>query len=143
MRNRFLGLVGALLVLALPSAAVADDLTGQQMILCTAVQVMACTDDGDCAIENPWNLNVPQFIEIDLKGKRMSTTKASGENRSTPITTVQRDGGLIFLQGIEAGRAYSFVIGEKSGMASIAVARDSMTVSVFGACTPMPAPAAK
>jgi len=143
VRNRLLGLVGALLVLALPAAAVADDLTGQQMILCTAVQVMACTDDGDCAVENPWNLNVPQFIEINLKDKTLSTTKASGENRSTPIRTIEREGGLIFLQGVEAGRAFSFVIGEKTGMVSVAVARDSKTVSVFGACTPMPAPAAK
>jgi hypothetical protein len=41
------------------------------------------------------------------------------------------------------GRAFSFVIVEKTGMASIAVAREGMTVSVFGACTPMPAPAVK
>jgi hypothetical protein len=143
VRNKLLGFVGALLALALPAPAVADDLTGQQMILCTAVQVMLCTDDGDCAVENPWNLNVPQFIEINLKDKTLSTTKASGENRSTPIRTIEREGGLIFLQGVEAGRAFSFVIGEKTGMVSVAVARDSKTVSVFGACTPMPAPAAK
>jgi hypothetical protein len=143
VRNRLLVLAGALLALALPAAAAADDLTGSQMILCTSVQVMACTDAGDCAVENPWNLNVPQFIEIDLKDKRMSTTKASGENRSTPIRTLERDGGLLILQGIEAGRAYSFVIGEKTGMAAVTVARDGMTVSIFGACTPMSAPAAK
>ena len=143
MRNRLYGFVGALLVLAAPAAAVADDLTGEQMILCTAVQVTLCTDDGDCAIENPWNLNVPQFIEINLKDRKMSTTKASGENRSTPIRTLEREDGQIFLQGVEAGRAFSFVITEKTGMASIAVAREGKTVSVFGACTPMPAPASK
>jgi hypothetical protein len=137
------GLFLVLSVLALPAAALADNLTGQQMILCTAVQVTMCTDDGDCAIEAPWNLNVPQFIEIDLKDKKMSTTKASGENRSTPIRTLERDSGLIFLQGVEMGRAFSFVIVEKTGMASIAVAREGLTVSVFGACTPMPAPTAK
>lgn len=130
-------------VLALPAAAVADDLTGAPMILCTAVQVTLCTDDGECMIENPWDLDVPQFIEINLKDKRMSTTKASGENRSTPIRTLEREDGQIFLQGIEMGRAFSFVIAEKTGMASVGVAREGKTVSVFGACTPISAQAAK
>ena len=143
MIKRLKGLFLGLSVLALPAVAMADDLTGEQMILCTSVQVTLCTDDGDCVIENPWNLNVPQFIEINLKDKRMSTTKASGENRATPIRTLEREDGQIFLQGIEAGRAFSFVITEKTGMASIAVAREGKTVSVFGACTPMPAPASK
>jgi hypothetical protein len=137
------GLSLSLLALALPAAAVADDVTGAQAILCTAVQVTLCTDDGDCAVENPWTLNVPQFIEINFKDKRMSTTKASGENRSTPIRTLEREGGEIFLQGIEAGRAFSFVIEEKTGMASIAVAREGKTVSVFGACTPLSVPAVR
>ena len=143
MSERFKGLIPILLVLALPATAMADDLTGEKMILCTAVQVTLCTDSGDCVVENPWNLNVPQFIEINLKDKRMSTTKASGEDRSTPIRTLEREDGQIFLQGVEAGRAFSFVIGEKTGLASIAVAREGKTVSVFGACTPMPAPAAR
>jgi hypothetical protein len=48
-----------------------------------------------------------------------------------------REEGKIFLQGIEKGRAFSFVIEEPSGEASIAVARQGLTVSVFGACTPI------
>ena len=95
-------------------------------------------ESGTCSSELPWNLNIPQFIEVDLKAKTFSTTKASGENRSTPIRTVSREDGLIILQGFEAGRAFSFVIHEESGMASVAVARDGLTVSIFGACTPMP-----
>ena len=42
------------------------------------------------------------------------------------------------LQGFENGRAFSFLIAEKTGRASIAVARDGLGVSVFGACTPLP-----
>ena len=69
----------------------------------------------------------------------MSTTATSGENRMTPIRGVTREGGEIVLQGFEAGRAFSFVIEEETGMASVAIAREGMTVSVFGACTAMPA----
>src|SRR5437867_3442474 len=87
-----LGLAG------LAPAAKADDLTGSNRILCTAVQVTACTDNGDCVVDLPWNLNVPQFIEVDLKAKRLATTKASGENRATPIDTLRRDNGAIVIQ---------------------------------------------
>lgn len=132
-------LVLTVLVLAAPVAAVADDLTGQQSVLCTAVQATVCDDTGSCVIENPWDLNIPQFLEINLKDKIVATTKASGENRSTPIRTLLREDGLIVLQGVEGGRAFSFVIEEKTGLLSAAVAREGKTVSVFGACTPMPA----
>ena len=75
---------------------------------------------------------------MDLAAKTLSTTAASGENRSTPIKNLEREEGMIILQGYENGRAFSFVIAEEDGMASIAVARDGLSVAVFGACTPMP-----
>jgi hypothetical protein len=137
MRKGVMGLIVAAAVASSPIAT-ADDLTGQDRILCTAVEVTRCMESGSCTSELPWNLNIPQFIEIDLKAKTFSTTKASGENRATAIRTLLREEGLLVLQGFEAGRAFSFVIHEPSGMASVAVARDGLTVSIFGACTPMP-----
>lgn len=136
MRKRTVALAFALAAATLPAAA--DDLTGQDSILCTAVAATRCLESGGCTSEAPWNLNIPQFIEVNLKDRTFSTTKASGENRATPIRSLSREDGLLVLQGVEAGRAFSFVIDEESGMASVAVARDGMTVSIFGACTPMP-----
>ena len=133
--------LGATIALVLVSAAplAADDLTGADRFLCTAAQVTACYDDGECLTLPPWELNVPQFIEVDLEARTLSTTKASGQNRSTPIANLEREKGQIVLQGYENGRAFSFLITEKTGMASIAVAREGLGVSIFGACTPMPA----
>jgi len=138
MRKWLPGIALILPALALPSAASADDLTGQQEFLCTAVQVNVCNDDGECTSDQPWNLNIPQFIEVNLKDKKLSTTKASGENRSTPVKNLERADGLIVVQGFENGRAFSFVITEKSGMLVASVAREGKVVAVFGACTPMP-----
>lgn len=145
MRRRAMtAAVTAMLLAAGGSAAVrADNLIGVDSLLCTAVQATGCHDDGECESDLPWNLNVPQFIQIDLKAKRLQTTKASGENRSTPIEFLKREGGLIVLQGFERGRAFSFVIEEESGMASVAVAAPGRAVVVFGACTPLAAGAAR
>jgi hypothetical protein len=127
--------VAAILILAGGGAALADDLTGAQQILCTAVQATRCAEEGECYQDLPWNLNVPQFIQVDLVAKRLSTTRASGENRSTPIEYLKRTGGVIVLQGFEGGRAFSFVISEATGMLSAAVAAEGKAVVVFGACT--------
>jgi hypothetical protein len=127
--------LAAMLALFGATAARADDLTGSNLLLCTAVQATGCHEDGDCVQDLPWNLNVPQFIQVDLNAKKLSTTKASGENRVTPIDVLRRDNGLIVLQGFERGRAFSFVISEATGMASVAVAAAGKAVVVFGACT--------
>lgn len=139
MRKWLPGFALIVLALAVPSAASADDLTGHQEFLCTAVHVSVCDDDGECTSDQPWNLNIPQFIEVNLKDKKLSTTKASGENRSTPIKNLERADGLIAVQGFETGRAFSFLITEKTGMLVASVAREGKAVAVFGACTPMAA----
>ena len=134
---RWTGLMTLGAVLALGTGTVrADDLTGQQRFLCTAAQVTLCYSDGDCDKGSAWDFDVPQFIEVDLQQKKLSTTKASGQSRSTPILNLQRDGGQIVLQGYENKRAFSFLIDEKTGWVTVAIARRDVSVTVFGACTP-------
>jgi hypothetical protein len=128
--------MGACIVVGV-SAPRADDLTGKSRLLCTTVQATRCVEGGECVIDLPWNLNIPQFIEVDLTAKRLSTTQASGENRATVADTLRREKGKIVLQGYENGRAFSLFIDEASGMLSAAVAAEGQAVAAFGACTPM------
>jgi hypothetical protein len=114
----------------------ADDVSGSNRILCTIVDTTICYEAGECVTTLPWNLNVPQFIIVDLTSKQLRTTEASGESRATPIKNMERTAEAIIVQGVERERAFSFAINGKSGMASIAVARDGLTVSAFGVCTP-------
>lgn len=81
-------------------------------------------------------MNIPDFIEVDLTAKVLKTTPASGENRKTPILHLEREAGIIYIQGVERERAFSIVITEKSGSLTAAVAREDDVVTVFGACTP-------
>jgi hypothetical protein len=134
---RFSILALAIAALVAPGPARADDLAGVDRFLCSIGTLMACFEDGECERLVPTDLNVPQFVEVDLKQKRMSTTKASGENRSTPIVNVVRGEGRIVLQGHENRRAFSFVIEEATGLLSAAVATEGLGVAVFGACTPV------
>ncbi len=117
------------------STAIADSITNADRLLCSTSRVVACFEGGECIDVLPWELNIPQFVVIDTKKKTMSTTKASNENRSTPIRTLDRGEGAIIFQGIEKGRAFGVVIDEESGLMTGSVARDGVAVSVFGACT--------
>ena len=121
--------------LLISGTSVADDISNSDKFLCSTSQLVVCFEDAECLSMLPGDVNVPQFVVVDTKKKLISTTKASGENRSTPILTLQREDSAIFLQGIEGGRAFSFVIDEETGLLTVAVSRDGLTVSVFGACT--------
>lgn len=115
--------------------ALADDIRGVDEIICAATQVQICIENDTCYAATPAELDVPNFVVINTKKKTISTTEASNLNRSTAFTSVVREDGLIYLQGIEGGRAFSFVIDETTGLMTVAVSRDGLAVSVFGACT--------
>jgi hypothetical protein len=124
--------------LAAASLVSADDLTGSDQILCTPMVANACESDAGCEQMAPWALNIPLFIEVDLKGKKMSTTEASGLNRETEIKNFLREDGLIVLQGYQMRRAFSIVINEETGLSTFWVSSENAGAVIFGACTPKP-----
>jgi len=125
-------------ILSIAMPVMADRLVGSNEFLCSVSLATRCYADGECETGLPWIWNIPEFIEVDLDAKRLGTTEASEQRRSTPIKNLERSEGRIFLQGVEMGRAFSIVITEETGWASFAVATDQLSVSAFGACTPMP-----
>ncbi|MGB5630371.1 MAG: hypothetical protein WBM57_13440 [Woeseiaceae bacterium] len=121
--------------LLLAGTAYADPLTGVNKFVCATSQVQICLEGDTCYSTSAWEIGVPDFVVIDLKKSLISTTKSSGEDRSTKFSTVVNDEGTIVLQGMEGGRAFSLVIDEATGFLTAAVARDGFVVSVFGVCT--------
>jgi hypothetical protein len=113
----------------------ADNLDGVNEMICAPAQVQICIENDTCYAATPAELGVPDFVVIDIKKKTISTTKSSYQNRSSSFTSVIKDDGVIFLQGSEDQRAFSFVIDEATGRMTVAVARDGLSVIVFGACT--------
>ena len=128
-------LLFAFLGLAVSGAAAAENVTDVTRMICASGQAQICLETGECYAATPWELSVPDFVIIDTRKGTISTTKASGLNRSTEFTKSERTEGLIHLQGVEGGRAFSFVIHEQTGRMTAAIARDGLSVTVFGACT--------
>ena len=116
-------------------AALAENLEGADRLLCAPEQIMICVEEADCYPAHGSELGVPEFVIIDLKNKKLQTTKSSEQVRTTTFSSMSRSGGKIFLQGVENGRAFGFVIDEASGRLTVAVSRDGVAISVFGSCT--------
>ena len=95
-------------------------------MICAAGQAQICFETGECFAATPYELQVPDFILIDTKKRTVSTTEASGANRSTVFTHLKREDGLISLQGVEQGRAFSFVIDELTGRLTAAIAAETV-----------------
>ena len=133
MTYRIAALVLALMF-ALPVAG--DVLKDAERMLCVPGPVFHCVADGSCNSGAPEDENIPDFIEVDLKSKTLAATRASGEDRSTPIKSQAREAGYIYLQGVENGRSFSMVISETTGDLTFTVATDGETATMFGDCTP-------
>jgi hypothetical protein len=121
----------------LGAPALADDVTGVNQILCAVVEVNFCSPDVMCEQGSPWLWNVPDFIEVDLTAKELRTTQASTRFRKTPIVHMVKQEGQVVLAGLENGRAFTFMITEKTGEATISVAAYGEGGIAFGSCTPM------
>lgn len=131
MKKIISGITGLLAV----GLVLAEDVSGLDRILCSAGQVSICFENGECFSTQAHELGMPDFVIIDTDANTISTTKASGQNRSSPFSKVQRVEGALFVQGMEGGRAFSIVIDEATGLMTAAVSRDGVTVTAFGACT--------
>jgi hypothetical protein len=113
----------------------ADDVTGSDSLLCYGLSAARCETGEACETVEPWRLNLPDFVKLDLRGKRIRTTAGSAEQRETALQTVQRSNGTILLQGVQGERAFSWLITETSGEGTLSVAGHGQGVTVFTVCT--------
>jgi len=123
--------ITALLIVSGP--AFAGNIEGANRFLCAPTDSVECNTGGKCARGEANNVNLPDFVEIDLEAKTM---QGLDTGRTTPIKHVARNEGNLVLQGVEAGRGWSMTVTEANGHVTLAVANEGRGFIVFGACTP-------
>ena len=137
-KRRISGLRVAAAACLVSFGVMADDLTNSNSLLCHGLSAARCEiDTGTCAVKTPWDLNLPDFLKIDLAAKRAATTEASGQARQTAIRTVERANGIIILQGIDGERAFSWMISEATGEGTMTMSSPAAGLTVFTVCTPV------
>lgn len=136
----FIFVAPALAGMGLAAGATAADFDGSKPLLCAPAEAQHCMSGWGCEAVTVEELNLPRFVRIDFRGKRLYGTVPGGGVEETPIQDVRYVAGRTLLQGGEEGRGWSVVIDQASGMMSAAIAMtdgsDSLSASLFGACTP-------
>jgi hypothetical protein len=116
-------------------AVFADDISGSDSLLCYGLSAARCEIGETCEALAPWQLNLPDFVKLDLRGKLLHTTATSAERRETPLQNIQRGDGTILIHGSQGERAFSWLISETSGEGTLSVAGHGQGVTVFTVCT--------
>ncbi len=127
------GLVAILLVAPL-GVSLAADFDGSEKLRCVPTDATECSGAGECARVMVEEINIPRWIYVDFKKKKLSGTDSDGEDETTAIENVRVNDGQTILQGAEGGRAWSIVIDQMTGDMTIAIAGDETGFVLFGVC---------
>jgi hypothetical protein len=98
------------------------------------INVKECDSFGTCLKSSAEEINIPQFIKIDLMAKTMTDGSVKQPARKSVIRTMVRENGEIIMQGSENGRGYTMIVDEMTGDFSAAISEDSFGFIIFGSC---------
>ena len=117
------------------SAAIADDLSDTDKLICSTGHASLCYEEGTCTSMVAFDVGIPDFVLVDLDKNTLSTVGTIDLKRSSAIDHLTRESGVIHIQGNELDRSFSIVIDETTGRMSAAIATNGLTITTFGACT--------
>ncbi len=106
---------------------------GSVPLLCVPVQITECDAGGRCYQGTAEDVNLPQFIKINVREKMLSGVDEAP--RTTPIDYLEREGGKLVLHGGQDGKGWTVVISEETGKLAATISEERTGFIVFGACT--------
>jgi len=127
-------LIAGLGTVARPATAADAKFDGSTPLLCVPIEITECDEGGKCYQGTAEDVNLPQFIRVNLKENMLSGVGAAA-GRTTPIDFMERENGRIVLHGGQKGRGWTAVISEETGKLSATISDEGTAFIIFGACT--------
>jgi hypothetical protein len=119
-----------------PPVFAAAPYDGSVPLLCAALTIQECgNDSGECHPRRAEEVNIPQFVKIDVSQKTIASTGV--ESRQAAVQRIENTDGRLVMQGGQEGRGWSMVIATDTGKMSASVVDDEVGFVIFGACTPL------
>jgi hypothetical protein len=125
-----------LCIIVTPLSITAADFDGSKPLLCATIETFECGPGIECQQGMAQSINLPQFLKIDFKEKKISGTRESGEVLTTEIENMERSDGKLVLQGSQNNKGWSMLINEATGKMTITASDDQVGFVIFGACIP-------
>ena len=144
MRKKFLAtlaIASGLLPLPLAAAEPGDP----RQLLCAVHTVSECGHGAECQRVSAVDVNAPEFLLVDIAGRVVRATAASGaDQRTAAIENVRDVDGRLVLQGIEAaaegGRqdvGWTLAIAGETGRMVLTASGHEAGFVLFGSCLPL------
>jgi len=133
----------ALLCLVVTSPVLAGVFDGSKALYCALMDTVQCVPGGECTEIEPEEVNLPDFLVINFKKKRITTTKEGGNKRTSKIQNrALIDGKLIIqgaedgVEGVRDGLGWTIAVNDSTGKMVLTGSGDDVGFVFFGACTP-------
>ena len=123
------------LLCLLPFRMAVAGFDGTAPLICAVVEAFECNLEQDCNEGTLEQMNIPQFIWIDVANNTISTPEGVGEKRESTIKSFELDNGMLILQGVQNGRGWNIAITEDTGKMTATASSGVGGFVIFGACT--------
>lgn len=115
----------------------AAGIDGSKALTCATIEAIECAPGGECSRGWAHEINLPQFVTVDLAAKSITGKRPNdGSRLAAKIKSVTTKESNLVLQGVQNDRAWSMVIAKDNGFMSVSVSAEDAGFVVFGACTP-------
>ena len=135
--------IALLCIFFTPLSVTADNFDGSKVLYCALMDTVQCIPGGECQEIEAEEVNLPNFLVIDFKKEKITTTKARGNKRTSKIENKKQVDGKLIIQGAEDGAegvkdglGWSIAINETTGKMVLTGSGDDVGFVFFGACTP-------
>ena len=133
-----------LLDMFVPFSVMAGDFDGSNPLLFASQEAYECSSKNGCKEIEAVDINLPPFLIIDFKQKKITATPESERKEITKIERIERKDGMLFVQGsedgyedVEDGVGWTLAIEEDSGKGVLTGAMPGAAFVIFGVCTPL------
>jgi hypothetical protein len=139
-KGKVMGLA-LILTCVTPLSVPAGDFDGSKPLTCAVIDVVECVPGGQCEERMPGEIDIVQFLQVDVTKKTITGTRAGGIKRTSAIEHIEHVDGKVIIQGAEDGvegvrdgLGWSMAISEETGKMVVTGSGDEVAFVVFGAC---------
>jgi hypothetical protein len=117
-------------------AALAAGFDGQHNLVCAATDVVACADGPGCAEARASVFELPDFMYVDFKNKRVFARSADAQNQvESPVRNLDVSEEALIIQGVENHQGWTLWVDRNSGRMTTSVSGGEANYVIFGVCT--------
>ena len=104
---------------------------------CSVAEIFECTAIAGCQRVSVAQANLPPFVTLNVKEKRLFSGLFGGEGLFEP-GDVYEDPNVLILHGRHGLLTWTAVVAKATGQMSMSIANLGKTYAQFGSCTPQP-----